>query len=94
MSTLSAQEMLTALRGRDDTHLDAGCRQQRRHESGSTVEVIAHLAEIYRRRLHLSLGYKSLAEYCQRSLGYSEGETWVRIAVGRASPRYQRFSML
>ena len=40
--------------------------------------LIAHLAEISRRKGHLELGYKNLFAYCQERLGLGEGEVWLR----------------
>jgi hypothetical protein len=50
--------------------------------------LIAHLAEVSRRRLHLELGYRSLFDYCTKSLGLSEGCTWLRIQVSRVCNRH------
>ncbi|MBF0360556.1 MAG: hypothetical protein HQK49_06065, partial [Oligoflexia bacterium] len=41
-------------------------------EKAQTLEVLAHLQEISRRRLFCDLGYSSLFEYTHRELGYSE----------------------
>ncbi len=39
------------------------------------ARLIAHLAEVSRRRLHLELGYRGLFEYCTECLGLPEGCT-------------------
>ena len=45
------------------------------------ARVIAHLAEIGKRKLHVQWGYQHLFDYCQRGLGLSEGAIALRIQV-------------
>ncbi len=52
------------------------------------ARLIAHLAEVSLRRLHLELGYRSLFEYCTKRLGLSEGCTALRIQVCRVCRRH------
>ena len=52
------------------------------------ARLIAHLAEVDLRRLHLELGYRSLFEYCTKRLGLSEGCTALRIQVSRVCHRH------
>ncbi len=52
------------------------------------ARLIAHLAEVSVRMLHLELGYRSLFEYCVRRLGLSEGCTALRIQVCRVCRRH------
>ena len=47
------------------------------------AKLIAHLAEINQRGLHLQMGFKSLFEYCQRELKLEDGQIWLRIQVAR-----------
>ena len=54
------------------------------------ARLIAHLAQVSLRRLHLELGYRSLFEYCTRRLGLSEGCTALRIQVSRVCGRHPR----
>ena len=42
-------------------------------ERRTTATLIAHLAEISRRKGHLELGYKSLFDYCVRHLKLGDG---------------------
>jgi HNH endonuclease len=51
-------------------------------------QVIAHLAEVEARRLHLRAGYRSLFEYCQVALGFSEFEAVFRISAARTAHKY------
>jgi 5-methylcytosine-specific restriction endonuclease McrA len=57
------------------------CRQQ-------TAEIVAHLAEVETRRLHLELAHGSLFDYCVRRLGLSEDEACRRIDVARLARRF------
>ncbi|MEI8346834.1 MAG: HNH endonuclease [Pseudomonadota bacterium] len=50
-------------------------------EKALTMQVLAHLQEMNRRKLFAVLGYGSLFEYCVKSLKYSESETHHRIQV-------------
>ena len=59
---------------------------EREHQQGARL--IAHLAEVSMRRLHLELGYRSLFDYCSKRLGLSEGCTWLRIQVSRVCNRH------
>jgi hypothetical protein len=53
-----------------------------------TAEVLAHLAEIEDRMLHLELGFTSLFAYCVESLGMSEGAAGRRVAAARVCRRF------
>ncbi len=48
-------------------------------EKRNVARVIAHIAEISKRKAHIELGYKTLFDYCVRGLGLSEGSAWSRI---------------
>jgi hypothetical protein len=52
------------------------------------AEVVAHLAEVEERRLHLDLGYGSMFAYCMSRLGLSEDEACRRIEVARIARRH------
>ena len=60
--------------------------RERRH----TAALIAHLAEISRRKGHLELGFKSLFAYCREILHLSEGAAWRRMQVASVSRRFPR----
>ena len=51
-------------------------------------EVIAHLAEVEERRLHLDAGFGSMFAYCVSRLGLSEDEAYRRIKVARLARRH------
>jgi len=46
-------------------------------------QMLAHLEEIERRRLHLILGFSSLFDFCLREIGYSRDEAGLRIGAMR-----------
>ncbi|MEZ4221786.1 MAG: hypothetical protein R3B13_12715 [Polyangiaceae bacterium] len=50
--------------------------------------LVAHLAEVERRSLHLREGYSSLYDLCLRGLGMSEGEAHRSISSARAARRF------
>jgi len=57
-------------------------------ERGTTAELIAHLMEVERRKLHLGLGYSSMFIYCRRALRLSESETFNRLKAARTARRF------
>ncbi len=57
-------------------------------ERGVTAALVAHLAELETRSLHLQAGYGSLFVYCRDALRLSEHESYNRIEVARAARRY------
>jgi len=54
-----------------------------RRERETTLSILLHLNEVYRRRLYLSLGYRSLFDYCVRHLGYSRSAAGRRFQTAR-----------
>ena len=54
-------------------------------ERHATVELIAYLAELDKRKLHREQGYGSLFSYCTEVLRLSEHGTFNRIEAARAS---------
>ena len=59
-------------------------------ERQSVACVIAHIAEISRRRGELERGYPNLFEYCLRRLNLSEGSVALRIQVANVARRFPR----
>ncbi len=55
---------------------------------GMTAQLVAHIAELDTRDVHLREGYDSLYVYCRDALGLSEGESYNRIEVARAARRF------
>jgi hypothetical protein len=60
--------------------LGAGARLEAR--------IVAHLAELEERRVHLLAGYSSLYDYCRKRLALSDYEAFARIAAARAARKY------
>src|SRR5687768_17922863 len=50
-------------------------------ERDATVELVAHLAELDRRRVHIAQGPGSVYGYCRDVLGHSEDAAWNRAAA-------------
>jgi hypothetical protein len=48
-----------------------------------TAKLVAYLAEIEDRRLHLVAGYGSMFDFCTRGLGLGENEAFRRITGAR-----------
>ena len=57
-------------------------------EKQHTALIIAHIAEIGRRKYHLELGYKNLFEYCRVRLNLSDGSIWRRTQVAGVCRRF------
>ena len=81
-------DILARLNRLPDTELVAQVKTLIRRERGVTAEVIAHLAELDTRDVHLREGYTSLFVYCRDALGLSEWEAYNRIEVARAARRF------
>jgi len=54
----------------------------------ATVELVAHLAELDTRKLHLAQGYGSLFSYCTEALRLAEHAAYNRIEAARASRQF------
>src|SRR5262245_47035468 len=70
-----------------DAELVAAVARCARDERGATALLIAHLAEMDARDLHLAAGFSSLFAYCVSVLRLSESATYKRIEVARAARR-------
>jgi hypothetical protein len=60
----------------------AGCARE------ATVDLVAHLAELDARKLHLREGYGSLFAYCTRELRLAEHAAYNRIEAARVSREF------
>src|SRR3990170_8815828 len=76
------------LEGLSTEELDRSAEKLVRAEKRNVALVIAHIAEMSRRRGQLERGYKSLFEYCTRRLHLSEGSVALRIQVANVSRRF------
>ena len=59
-----------------------------RVERRATVELVVHLAELDRRKLHQAAGYGSLFAYCTRELCLSDQGAYKRIVAARSCRRF------
>ena len=57
-------------------------------ERRAAADLVAHLAEMEARDLHLALGYSSLYAYCRAVLHLSEHESYNRMEAARISLRF------
>jgi hypothetical protein len=76
------------LEGLSTEELDRSAEKLVRAEKQNAALVIAHIAEISRRKGELERGYKNLFEYCTRRLHLSEGSVALRIQVANVSRRF------
>jgi hypothetical protein len=81
-------ELLASLRRLSDQELVAGLKGLTVRERHATVQIVAHLAELDTRDVHLREGYPSLFAYCRDVLSLSESEAFDRIVVARAARRF------
>jgi hypothetical protein len=77
-----------ALSELSDPDLLAGLSRVVATDRQVTAELIAHLAEVDRRRLYAGQGCSSMFVYCTERLGLSADATQKRIQVARASRRF------
>lgn len=59
-------------------------------EREATAQLVAHLSELERRKLHLAAGFPSLFAYCTEVLRLSEDAACNRIKTARVARRYPR----
>jgi len=81
-------DILTSLTRLSDAELLARVKSLVARERDATAHLVAHLAEMDTRDVHLRAGYESLYAYCRDALGLSEGESYNRIEVARAARRF------
>ena len=71
-----------------DGELDRSAEKLVRAEKQNVAKLIAHIAEMSRRKAALALGYKSTFHYCVDRLHLSEGSVASRIHVANVSIRF------
>jgi hypothetical protein len=76
------------LEGLSTEELDRSVEKLVRAENRNTALVIAHIAEMSRRKGALERGYKNLFDYCVRRLNLSEGSVALRLQVANVSRRF------
>ena len=81
-------ELLASLGRLSDVDLVRSLKTLIARERDATAEVVAHIAELDTRDVHLREGYRSLYVYCRDALGLSEWESYNRIEVARTARRF------
>jgi hypothetical protein len=81
-------DILASLARLSDDDLAARAKSLAARERDATAQMIAHLAEMDTRDIHLRAGYPRLYEYCLRVLRLSEWEAWNRIEAARVARRF------
>ena len=81
-------DLLATARALSDSELLACVGSWAGREREATAEVVAHVAELEVRKLHLRDGYGSLFVYCRDALRLSEAEAYNRIEAARAARRF------
>ena len=76
------------LSGLSDRELLSRVKDLVSRERAVTLEILIHLNEVERRRLHVGLGYASMFDYCTRHLGYSSSAASRRIQSARCVRNY------
>ena len=74
--------------GLQNSELLAGLSDLVRRSNELTGDVLAHLAELEERKLHLELGFRSTFAYCVEALGMSEGAAGRRVTGARVCRRF------
>jgi hypothetical protein len=82
------QGYFAKLEGLTIEELDLAVEKLARAEKGNLAHVIAHLAEMARRKGALERGYKNTFDYCVRRLNLSEGSVALRLQVANVSRRF------
>jgi hypothetical protein len=81
-------DILASLSRLSDAQLVTQVKSLVARERDATAQLVAHLAELDTRDVHLREGYGSLFVYCRDVLGLSEWEAYNRIEVARAARRF------
>jgi hypothetical protein len=81
-------DILAALRHLSDGELVARVNDLAGSERDATALLVAHLAELDTRDVHLRAGYGSLFAYCRAALALSEAEAYNHIEAARAARRF------
>jgi len=58
------------------------------HEREATATLVAHLAEVKKRKLYLGEGYGSMFRYCTQALHLSEHAAYLRLEAARTVMRF------
>lgn len=81
-------DAIARCREMSDDELESSLRFLAEKERRNVTNLLAHLAETDRRKLHLKKGYPSLYVYCTKALRYDEGGAYRRIHASRVVTKY------
>ena len=81
-------DILASLTSLPDQELVSRMKGLIARERDAAAELVAHLAELDTREVHLREGYPSLFVYCRDVLGLSEWEAYNRIQVAQSARRF------
>jgi hypothetical protein len=81
-------DLLTVAAALSDADLLGRLTVLAEQERGATVELVAHLAELERRRIYLAEGYGSLFNYCTGALRLSEHVAYNCLEAARAARKF------
>ena len=84
----SSHPLLEAAAGLSDDRLLARVEDLARGSRRITVELLAHLGELQRRKLHRGQGFGRLFVYCTEVLKFSEYSAYHRLQAARAARRF------
>jgi hypothetical protein len=76
------------LSGVSDEHLLQGLSGLLAGGASTEARIVAHLAEVEQRRLHLKASASSLFDYCLRRIGLSDSEAFHRITAVRLARKF------
>jgi hypothetical protein len=82
------EDILASLRGLSDGELIARVNDLAGSERDATALLVAHLAELDTRDVHLRAGYGSLFAYCRTALLLSEADAYSHIEAARSARRF------
>ncbi|HJS59712.1 MAG TPA: hypothetical protein VKA01_16520 [Vicinamibacteria bacterium] len=82
------QDLLRSMRRLTDAELAQRVKELAARERSATALLVAHLAELDTRDVHLRAGHGSLFAYCRDVLALSEHAAYNRIAAARAMRRF------
>jgi hypothetical protein len=88
LQAVMVNDILASLARLSDNELAAQLKRLAARGRDATACMVAHLAEMDTRDIHLRDGYPRLYDYCRAVLHLSEWEAWNRIEAGRVARRF------
>ena len=87
-TTTMKQDLVALAANRSNVDLVASLQVLAARGREDAAAMVAHVAEIERRRIPLAEGYGSLFTYCRVALRLSEHEAYNRVVAAEAAPRF------